>query len=496
MKKSKVVQLLSALRKDEISELKDFLISPFFNKSKLVVKLFEVLTKYAPEYNEEDIAKEKIYKKVFGSGKFNVQLLRNLSSELYKLVTKYISYSNPTISPYTADVSLIGFCVQRDLPGIYESELKQLETKLSKHLDMAGLNLLVKHDLLIAKKSYHRTQNQLLQYSKIAANDTIPLLLYFFNHMFINAYSLTISNAVFNSDIENSPVFNLYKKLDSSGVLLDTINYLKENNLDDSNTVELHYYLAKSYIEADVQYLLKAKDLIFKNIDKLDLHFKISITDVLINICIRRTNLYDEISDFEIGFELIKYKVENDLMVDRVDKYIPVYRFRNDFFMVLKLKEYEWLENFVANYINRVAPEFRDSLYHNLMAFLKFYQKNYTEALDHLNKVTFNQFVLKMDVKNLMLFINHELGNFETNLSLIATYKQFLKNNKYVPKTFLFYITLVEIFEDLTYLYLEFDEFKLKKLRDRISQTRVLPNAEWFNEKISYLEMKHLKKVQ
>ena len=95
-----------------------------------------------------------------------------------------------------------------------------------------------------------------------------------------------------------------------------------------------------------------------------------------------------------------------------------------------------------------------------------------------------------------MLFINHELGNFETNLSLIATYKQFLRNNQYVPQAFSKYMTLVETIEDLTHLFLEFDEFQLKKLRDKLSLNPRLPNSEWFNEKISYLEMKHLKKVQ
>lgn len=495
MKKSKVIQLLSAFKKEEFTQLREFLVSPYFNKSKQIVKLFDVLIKFAPEYDEDKIAKEKIYRKVFGNSKFNVQLLRNLSSELYKLIAKFISLNHTEYNPLMANINLLGFCIERHVPNIFEIESKQLESKLSEQPDMEGLNLLIKYDLLLAKKNFHRTQNQLLQYSKIASKETIPLLLHFLNHMMITAYSLSVSNIVFNSEIEENPVLKLYNKLDSNGMLLDLVNELKEKNLDDSNTVELHYYLAKSYIDADVENLVKVQELIFKNIDKLNLSFKITITDALLNVCIRRTNLYDDIKDFQIGFDLIKYKLENGLMIDKVHKYIPVYKFRNIFFMVLKLKEFEWLENFVANYINKVAPDYRDSLYHNLMAFLKFYKKNYTEALDHLNKVTFNQFVLKMDVKNLMLFINHELENYEANLSLIASYRQFLKNNQYVPKTFSNYLTLVEVFEDLTFLFLEFDEFKLKKLQDKLSLHSRLPNYDWFHEKISYLEMKHLKRA-
>ncbi len=58
---SKSIQVLKTLSEEELKQFSDFLRSPFHNKNRSLIKLFDVLKKYHPEYEVEN---EKVYSKV------------------------------------------------------------------------------------------------------------------------------------------------------------------------------------------------------------------------------------------------------------------------------------------------------------------------------------------------------------------------------------------------------------------------------------------------
>ncbi len=54
----------------------------------------------------------------------------------------------------------------------------------------------------------------------------------------------------------------------------------------------------------------------------------------------------------------------------------------------------------------------------------------YEDAKKSFHKVDLNHFLFKVDLKNLMMMTYYQLNEFESALSLIETYKQFLSNDK------------------------------------------------------------------
>ena len=82
MKQSGVIKLLKTFTPEEIDLFDDYLKSPFHNKNLKAIEFFEVLKKYHPDYNEEKISKENLFKEMFGPGKFRESYVGNLFSDL------------------------------------------------------------------------------------------------------------------------------------------------------------------------------------------------------------------------------------------------------------------------------------------------------------------------------------------------------------------------------------------------------------------------------
>jgi hypothetical protein len=99
MKNTKLSELLYCLSKEESRKFHDFLKSPYFNKSKQVLRLHLVLKKQMGRKNEP--GKKVIYEKVFPGEKFNDQKLRSLVSDLMKLLYKFLvtQYTSKYIDP-------------------------------------------------------------------------------------------------------------------------------------------------------------------------------------------------------------------------------------------------------------------------------------------------------------------------------------------------------------------------------------------------------------
>jgi tetratricopeptide (TPR) repeat protein len=120
--------------------------------------------------------------------------------------------------------------------------------------------------------------------------------------------------------------------------------------------------------------------------------------------------------------------------MDMGTNHLPCELFRNILFHGLRLKEYGWVNDFIDTYSPRVHPNDKENILNYGLAYLNFNIGNYEKAQDYLNKIEQSFFVFKVDVKNLMLMIYYELGYTEEGLSLIKSYREFIRRNKLLSR--------------------------------------------------------------
>ena len=86
MHNSKLIRILQAFSPEEVKEFRKFIDSSFFNKEgAYIVRVFDELKKYYPQFENEAIAKEKLFKKIYKDKPYSDALMRKAGSALIKL---------------------------------------------------------------------------------------------------------------------------------------------------------------------------------------------------------------------------------------------------------------------------------------------------------------------------------------------------------------------------------------------------------------------------
>ena len=74
---SKFVLTIKTLGEDELKAFENWLRSPWCNSNKNLIRLFEQLKKYYPQFKTNKLTKEKLFRKVLPNGKFSVRRMNN-----------------------------------------------------------------------------------------------------------------------------------------------------------------------------------------------------------------------------------------------------------------------------------------------------------------------------------------------------------------------------------------------------------------------------------
>lgn len=59
------IDLLKTLSKEETKKFDAFINSPYYNTNTAVIRLFNTIKKYAPEFTDDSLRREKLFKKVY-----------------------------------------------------------------------------------------------------------------------------------------------------------------------------------------------------------------------------------------------------------------------------------------------------------------------------------------------------------------------------------------------------------------------------------------------
>lgn len=134
MKNTKLLLLLKTLRTRERTRFKEYIYSPFFNKNKKIVRLLELILMHAPEYEHEDLQKQKIYPFIFPNKKYNEIKLNNIISDLLQLLYDYLSITHFSKQKILQKGFLLKELLEKDAVPHFEKTVRryrQLQTQQS-----------------------------------------------------------------------------------------------------------------------------------------------------------------------------------------------------------------------------------------------------------------------------------------------------------------------------------------------------------------------------
>ena len=86
MRNSKLIEILATLTEVEIIEFKKFIGELCKNKDSAILKLFHLLEKSYPKFQEEDIQKKILFKKIFKGEAYNENKIYSKSLRVISVI--------------------------------------------------------------------------------------------------------------------------------------------------------------------------------------------------------------------------------------------------------------------------------------------------------------------------------------------------------------------------------------------------------------------------
>ncbi|MEO8666210.1 MAG: hypothetical protein ABI462_12020, partial [Ignavibacteria bacterium] len=126
MQKLKITVLLEGLSPAELKRLGDFVRSPFYNKNKTLVSLYEFLEKLLTGNGQDNITKENIWQYLNPDKKYDDSRLRSVLSDFKKLCETFLTVVKQESDPLRQRNVLLDTLAEKNLPKNFELISKEI----------------------------------------------------------------------------------------------------------------------------------------------------------------------------------------------------------------------------------------------------------------------------------------------------------------------------------------------------------------------------------
>lgn len=456
--------VFSSLSGVEKRSFSTFLQSPYFNQKQKVIDLWQYLLKNH-QYGATAFKKQKVFEVLFLGEAYNDKTMRHLMSWLLKSLEQFLAYSEYKTTPVNETLHLARTYKNRKLGKIFKKTIKTAEKQLSnmrQSEDYFHFNYLLEFEKYEFAESQRRTKENNLSETNAALDKHILIskikqacLLQSHQSVYKTNYDFSLVNLLLEY-IKTSP----YKNEPTIGAYYNCYLALTDNN-------------EEAFKELKIS--IQEKQALFSQLDIRTLFF------FAINFCIRQINMGAPAYLREV-FDIYRLGVEKDILIQ--DGILSRFTYNNIVSAGLKLKEFQWLENFIPLNKPKLTPAYRESNFTYNLARLYFTQKNYDKALELLNKVDDRDLLLNLDAKVMLLKLYYELDEYDALSSLLASLKIMLTRKKVLGYHKTHYSNIIKFTNRLLNLKPR-DKKAHDKLENDIRTAEVLQEKEWLLEQLA-----------
>ncbi len=497
---NKAIYILKTFSEDDVKRFQDFLNSPYFNHSNKLSKLYNALIKFYPDFNSKFLSQERLSKRVNPEIAFNRTTMHSLFFDLYHCAEKYLLIRSLEENPIKSyDLQRSEF-FKRKLYKLINKNINTVRNDLDSdnninadyYLNMFHLYTDICNLETITSTKLNKVQIKNKFEGLIERGKYVT---YFFVTEMIRGYeNLLTHHKSYNSDEKMKFISDIFEKIDFPELLkvliLNTDKLAYSNNLN----IYLALFMAFSNIDSE-KYYFEYRKILFVNFNLLCTDEKRFHIGRLIRYCMMKREVSDSYNEFNYElFNVYEFILKNKIFISSVTKYIPVELYRSILLHSLRLKKYKWTINFIKKYSQYIDPKRRKNIYYFSIAEYYFQRKMFKDARYNLHKIIFDEFIYKLDYKNLMLIIFFEMKEYESALDLINSYRHFLaKDNTLSIDTRKKHKNFINIVQSL--VHFKTSTNKISTYHIEIQFDYDLPYSNWIKEKISNLDIKISKAI-
>lgn len=465
--------IISTVSKKELIKFRNFINSDFTNLNKKILKFVNFLLENDTPDKNELPGRDKIYKIIFDSDKYNDVNYRRFITDFKKAYKNFISVSNFLENSYGKEINIIEGLGKKRLFDEANKEIeeykKTLEGKFARNSDF----------YTAAIKLYNLDYYYNFYDLKKEKNKNLEVINSFmdFNFCFDKLHHL---NCRFNHNIISKEQFTL-----DITFLQPILTFIKNNitAIKNQNPNLYLVYLNSLYNlnNSDVKYLALYKKYLLSNCSKFDKDTNHFYYYYLISLYQERVNK----GEFNYRKEVLDCydkMIEGEFYI--IDDYVLDNEFNNAVVTAIGLKKFDWAEDYINRFKTKLNSEISESVVNINLAKIYFNKKNLEKTLQCLNKIDSHDPYYFINSKMLLARVYIERNELDLIGSVLDSLNKYCKRNKKISEKF---SKSAEIFSRYINKLVKAgeDEFKLHTLRNELLETSVVINYKpWFLEQL------------
>ncbi len=471
MNNSRISLIFNTFSKKEIREFRKWLLSPAHNQRQDVRDLFEFLIKNIENGKIEHITKEVAAKKIFPKEPYDDAKLRQTIHFLYKATEEFLIYNELTADEVSSRRALASIFRKRNIDKLFNKAIKdakdlQVKSKF-RNSDFQQNEFEIELEEYSFREKKKRTAEMNLQELHKALDLTFM------------AKKLQYSYLMYAHQ-------TVYKAEYDFGILDSMLAYIEETGLHEVPAVGVYYHGLKTHFEKDnAVHFQNLKDTIFTNQKLFPSEELRDIYLMAMNYLISQMNSGDPTIREQL-FEFYRKGIEDKILMEQ--EILSRVTFRNAVSLALMQKEYDWVEAFIPNYSKYLQDKHRESIVDYSRARLNFDKKDYTRAMQLLTQVEFDDILMNLNAKSMLVRMYYEEDEFDALESLLGSMRAYLTRKKVMGYHKSNFSNLIKFTKKLLKVS-PYEKTQIERLRMDIQEANPMATTErnWLLEQLDRL---------
>ncbi len=467
MENSKLLVLVRTFSVAECRELSEFASCQLHSKKAYIAELLDFILAKAPDFNPQNLQKEQAWKHLYPNKPYNDTRIRRLMTDAQKLCEQFIVYKQLNQNQIQQKIYQLQYYRSHKLKKHFDSTLREIE-KLKTQYQKTNIWTPFYEFAIEREKSIFIAQQRIRTVEPNLQLMTDKLdLFYLVNKLKSCCYILNYQNL-------NAKEYQL-------PLLEEVLQHL--NKLDETQHPLLQFYyqaLLTLSEEKSLEYFRKMKQILQENHPVFESKELVDMFVFARNYCIKQANKGNThfLQDL---FDL--YQLETELGLIVIDNQLSPFTYKNVVTLGIKLKKFEWTENFIETYKEYLVDEFRASTYAFNLARLYFDQGAFEKVIPLLYQVAYKEIFLELSAKTMLMKTYYELEEFDALESFIDSFQMFLRRKKSLAYHQVNYLNLLKFVRRMIRLDRS-NKTKINAFKEEVKNATDLADANWLIEKL------------
>jgi len=482
MLKTLPIHLLRELNEEEFSSLDDFIRSPYFNKSKTIIKLWEVVQKYAPAYDDEALDREKVFIRLFPGKEYNYGTMRNLVHSFNGLIEKFLTQKGLESFKFYQNYLLIRAALFFNVPEFFKKKLDKTISDYEEQSEVLNFHFLEKLMFLEIRNALTGIESGT---SKLIFEESDSLLNLFFIKLFMiysNTRSLKIDSSI-NNQIDSLEMF-------LSSVNLEKImEFIEHKKPDDFKITGIYFYMYLARKEPEEEkYFLQFKNALERSEVKFGEYELSDLFTCLLNVSTERVFLGAK-NSVKGKAEVLKLMLDKNILFNASHVVISFRMFGSVLQSLLAAEEFDYSDKFYNKYKHLLPETDAENMDNYYYAHKYFFEGDFNKALEFSAKIKPELDHYKNHIKDIQLKSYFEQNDYDSFAYCLDAYRQFIYRNKTIAeKTKEFYTNYFNALNSL-FKYKISPDSSLDEISFMIDSNKMW-DKEWVLKKMKLIQSK------